>query len=90
MDKEGNSTDSFATDPIEVDRIAREAWKPIYAGNVANFGDFRDHFLKKYKDFLFRAETVVVQDLDPEQLFQAFVHSKHNSGGLDGWTLLQT
>ena len=30
----GDLTDNYVTDPIQVDRVAREAWNPIYAGNV--------------------------------------------------------
>ena len=34
VDDQGNKVDSYVTDPIQVDRVAREAWNPIYAGNV--------------------------------------------------------
>ena len=34
VDKEGKETEHFVTDPIQVDRVARESWNNIYAGNV--------------------------------------------------------
>ena len=70
-----------------MDRVAREAWKPIYAGNVKNIREHCEAFCNKYTDFLFKpVQTSEVEDIDPELLFQTFVHSKRNSGGLDGWT----
>ena len=37
VDSEGNKIESYATDPIQVDRIAREAWDNIYAGIVKDY-----------------------------------------------------
>ena len=80
------------TDPVQVDRVAREAWNPIYAGNIKDIKQHCKNFVAKYGkasgcSFLYEPEEPVkVEDIDPEELYQLFVHSKRNSGGLDGWT----
>ena len=91
-DSLGRKTERYVTDPIQVDRIAREAWNPIYAGNVTDKKEHCNAFLSKYgndkvKSFIYQPDKPTdVIDIDPEELYHLFVHSKHNSGGLDGWT----
>ena len=91
-DSAGNNTDNYVTDPIQVDRVARQAWNPIYAGNVKGIKQHCRDFLGKYgndkgKSYIYQPkEATEVKDIDPDELYQLFVHRKHNSGGLDGWT----
>ena len=92
VDEGGNKTGKYVTYLLEVDRVARKTWNPIYAGNVKNAGEHSKNFIKTYgadqvNSFLFEPlMPTVVKDKDPEMMFQLFVHTKHNSGGLDGWT----
>jgi len=92
INDEGNKTERYVTDPVQVDRVAREAWNPIYAGNIKDKKQHCKNFVAKYGkasgcSFLYEPEEPVkVDDIDPEELYQLFVHSKRNSGGLDGWT----
>ena len=44
VDSEGNKIESYATDPIQVDRVAREAWNKIYAGNVKDYKKMKKPF----------------------------------------------
>ena len=83
----GKKTERYVTDPLQVDRVAREAWNPIYAGNVTDTIEHCKNFMAKYAAFIYDPPVrTEVRDIDPEQLFQLFAHTKHNSGGLDGWT----
>ena len=47
-DDVGNKTESYVTDPVQVDRVAREAWNPIYAGNVKDKKQHSRSFVDKY------------------------------------------
>ena len=48
----GSKSERYVTDPIQVDRVAREAWNPICAGNVADALDHCKRFVAKYAAFL--------------------------------------
>ena len=45
---EGNKTERYVTDPVQVDRVAREAWNPIYAGNVTDIIQHCKKIMAKY------------------------------------------
>ena len=47
-DDKGNKKERYVTDPVQVDRVAREAWNPIYAGNIRDKILHCKNFIAKY------------------------------------------
>ena len=70
-DSMGRNTETYVTDPIQVDRIAREAWNPIYAGNVTDKKEHFKAFLNNHgndkgNSFIYQPEKPTdVTDIDP-------------------------
>ena len=86
---QGQPAGTYTADPMEVDRIVRQAWEPVYNGNVDNMNHMVDDFFKKYHPYIHRAPTSAVQDLDWRDLKVACQHGASTAPGLDGWTKME-
>ena len=66
VDKEGKETEDYVADPIQVDRVAREAWNKIYAGNVKDYKKSEATFLENM-----RLTYFIMTNLKSRTLFQS-------------------
>ena len=77
---------TYATEPSQIDRIVREAWGKVYAGNFEREGEQTAAFLNKYQEQIFKSEEVELEDITAEQLKESCVGARKSVGGLDNWT----
>lgn len=70
---------SIATHPDVVDRIVRNAWADIYAGNVTDEEEHLRNFLSQMAGYLFaRKEQFKVDDFTAKDLYHACTKKAHD------------
>ena len=82
----GEGINSIATNPREVDQIARRAWKAIYDGNFENLDINAEIFMKQYDKHIFTMERPFkVDPITADEVAQACKNAKASVAGLDNW-----
>ncbi|MFM7987937.1 MAG: hypothetical protein ACKPKO_52350, partial [Candidatus Fonsibacter sp.] len=71
--------------PTEVDRIAQQAWTPVYRGHEHAHSHIVGDFLAKYKDFIYRGEPFPVSDITGERLRRELKHAAATAASWDQW-----
>ena len=74
---------SYTCNPSEVDHIATEAWKPIYAGNVAHPDQLISNFARKYGNCLHTAPPFRIEPITGKDLHAVCSAAANSAAGLD-------
>ena len=87
MGPQGQGVGTTATNPIEVDEIARRKWLAIYAGKFQNRHRGVAMFMKKYaKEVGPKCMPHILRSIEWTDLKEACIHAKASAGGLDGFS----
>ena len=79
----GEGINSIATNPREVDQIARRAWKAIYDGNFENLDINAEIFMKKYDKHIFTMERPFkVEPITADEVAQACKNAKASAAAI--------
>ena len=83
---QGHGVGTTATNPIEVDEIARRKWLAIYAGKFQNRHRGVAMFMKNYvKGFRPKCMPHILRSIEWTDLKETCIHAKAFAGGLDGF-----
>ena len=82
----GGKPGAYTSDPLEVDRIVRDAWHPIYNGNTANMQQLIDNFFIKYQQHIHQAPPTNIQPLTWHDVKVACNQGNSSAPGMDAWT----
>ena len=82
----GGKPGAYTADPLEVDKIIRDAWHPIYNGNSANMQQLIDNFFNKYQQHIHQATPTSIQTLTWQDVKAACNQGNSSAPGMDAWT----
>ena len=84
--KDGAPAGTLTTNEVELDQIAREAWRNIFKGNCEDHKKLVDDFFRKYSKHIFRQKEFEVKSIDWKDVKAACMVRLDSAGGLDVWT----